>query len=221
MKRTRRDVIKEYPKEIEAKGKFYFFCLKNFCCRFVCWLWVSKIEGVKNIPKEGPFMIVANHQSYFDFMLLTFAFRKIRFLQGFIKDAYFDVPLLNFFLRDLAQIRVDRMNKKAAIGDAIKILRSGFVVVVFPEGTRTKTEGIGKFHRGLGLIGKAMPDVPVIPVGISGANKIWPRNLSAPRFLAGRKVKVSIGNPLRCSNCGSDEKKFILMVKEAVEKLAN
>ena len=221
MKRKKKDAIKEYPKEVGAKGKFYFFCLKNFFCRFVSWLWVSKIEGMKNIPKKGPFLIVSNHQSYFDFMLLTFTFRKIRFLQGFIKDAYFDVPPLNFFLRDLAQIRVDRSRKIESISKAIEILNEGHVVVLFPEGTRTRTGEVGKFHRGLSLIGKELTNLPVIPVGISGANKIWPRNLSAPRFLAGRKVKVCIGSPMRYSDCGHDEKAFIMMIKESVEKLAN
>jgi len=208
--------IERYPIGVKAKGKLYFFVLKNIFCRLACWLWVLKASGEENIPHKGPFIIASNHQSYFDFMVVTFIFRKVRFLSGFIKDAYFDIPCLNYFLRDLEQIRVDRERRRDSIEKAIEILNEGHVVVIFPEGTRNKKCGVGKFYRGLGLIAQALPNVPVIPLGISGTSKIWPHGLPAPRFFAGRKVRVAIGKPMRCFDYGGDADVFSQEVRKKI-----
>ncbi len=211
--------VGEYPKKVTIKGRIYFFLLKNIFCRLACWLWVSKTKGLENIPRKEPFLVVSNHQSYIDFMFVTFVFRKIRFLSGFIKDAYYDVSCLNYFLRDLAQIRVDRERKIESINSAVEILKEGHVVVLFPEGTRTKTGKIGKARRGLSLIGKELTNVSVIPVRISGANKIWPHYLPTPNFLAGRKVRVFVGKPVKCSDYEGNGEVFSQKVMGKVAEL--
>ena len=179
------------------------------------------MRGLKNIPSQGPFLVVSNHQSYIDFMFLTFGFRKIRFLSGFIKDAYYDVVCLNYFLRDLAQIRVGKEGGTGSVSKAVKILNEGRVVVLFPEGTRTITGKIGEARHGLSLIGDKLPNVPVIPVGISGANKVWPHKLATPKFLVGRKVKVYVSGPMKCSDYDGDEEIFSQKVMEKVSELAH
>ena len=212
----------KYPSKATVKGKVYFFVLKNVFCRLVCWLWVKEIRGIEHIPRSGPFLVVCNHQSYFDFMVLTFAFRSIRFLSGFIKDAYYDAPGLNFFLRELAQIRVDRAKKLDSINEAVGVLNQGQVVVIFPEGTRTRTGEIGNFHRGIELIVEVLPDVPVVPAGINGANRIWSPNCPWPKFFGGRKAIFSVGNAMKFSDYKSEDPvKFSQKVRETVISLAS
>lgn len=213
-------IEQKYPSNVTAKGMVYFFILKNVICRLVCWLWVRKISGIEKIPRRGPFLIVCNHQSHLDFMVLTFAFRSIRFLSSFIKDAYHDVPCLDFFLKELAQIRVDRNNKLKSIDEAIRVLSENHVVVIFPEGTRIRSGKIGKFYRGVELIIKNLPHVRIVPVGISGARKIWSPKHPWPNFFGGRQITFSVGDAMELTNFEEmDAKQFADNVRGAVISL--
>lgn len=197
-----------------VKGKVYYWILKNIVSRLVVFLWVRQICGQENIPDGGPFLVVPNHQSYLDFMLVIFAL-KVKKLIFFIKAPYFDIPLWKFFLVPMGQIRADGRS----IGKSIEFLtKEKLPVVLFAEGTRTTTGRVGIAYPGFGIIASKISTLKVLPVGISGPFEIWPWNRKFPK-LSGRKVKISIGAPITFSEFGRNKENFSSMIMEEIKQL--
>jgi acyl-[acyl-carrier-protein]-phospholipid O-acyltransferase/long-chain-fatty-acid--[acyl-carrier-protein] ligase len=142
--------------------------------RFVLWLLVHTVysidvRGRENIPDEGPALIVANHVSYVDGLLIGACFdRFVRFLTF---APLFDVPLIGWFLRKMKMIPVDPRSPgkvKDALSEARKRLREGELVCVFAEGQITRTGHLLGIRRGVEKISEE--DVPVIPVHL---DEVW------------------------------------------------
>jgi putative phosphoserine phosphatase / 1-acylglycerol-3-phosphate O-acyltransferase len=149
--------------------------------------WVRMdIDAVDHIPETGPAIIVANHRSYFDPLALGFAFarrgRPVRFLG---KREVFDAPVVGQVVRAMGGIKVDRQGDAGeSLVDAAKALAAGELVVILPQGTIPR--GPAFFDPKLeGRWGAArlaaMAEVPVIPFGLWGTEKVWPRSERLPR----------------------------------------
>ncbi len=143
-----------------------------------------QVRGYENIPPEGPFIICANHTSWFDPPLtgcLVPVNNQVHFMA---KEELFAFPVLGFIIKRLGAFPVKRNTAdRKAIRQALKILESGGVVGLFPEGTRIKTGELGKPLQGAALIA-IKSDKPVVPMAIK-----WPPKLFQP-------VTVSIGAPV-------------------------
>src|SRR3989338_2585884 len=111
-------------------------------------LWVKKVYGVENIPKEGGFIVSANHASYADHLILSSIFltrfgKRIYYLA---KKEHFETPFQRWWHKQVHAIPIDReTGGKEALKEAIKYLKKGCIIGVYPEGTRTLT---GKLQRG-------------------------------------------------------------------------
>jgi len=158
-------------------------------------LWINKINGLKNIPQKGPFIVSANHSSYMDHMFLGKLIiprlnQKLHFLA---KKEHFD----NFFERAWHKysgaIPIDRKSGgKKGLKMAIKALNEGKIIGIYPEGTRTFTGKIQQAKTGvarLALLSKA----PVIPIGLIGTFYILPKGKYVPKF---KKATMNIGKPI-------------------------
>ncbi len=177
-------------KNFNFLGVIYYWLLKNLVTRLVAFVWLCKVNGQENVPVGGNFLILANHQSYLDFLLLIFVFRKSPNLVFFIKDDYFNKRLWRFALLAMGQLSADKLSLKKAS----KILREGQgPVVIFPEGTRTRTGELNEINPGFTVITKSVPGLFILPVGIKGAFEVFPPNKRTPIFE--RKVEISIGAP--------------------------
>lgn len=151
-----------------------------------------EIVGLENIPATGGALLCANHRSYFDAtvvsLLVAKASRSARFLG---KKEVFDAPIVGQLAKALGGIRVDRgTGSDQPLEEAAKVLRGGELVCMMPEGTIPR--GPAFFEPELrGRWGAArlaaMSGVPVIPVGIWGTEKVWPRSSRLP--------KVDLANP--------------------------
>ncbi|GAL07467.1 1-acyl-sn-glycerol-3-phosphate acyltransferase [Photobacterium aphoticum] len=152
---------------------YIYIQVPDFFWRFLVWLvshtlYRVKHQGLEHIPAKGGALIVCNHVSYMDALLLAGACpRPIRFLMD--GDIY-KLPLINSFCRACKVIPIQATDKKSvlkAFVDVSKYLEQGDVVCVFPEGQLTKDGEIGPFMRGIDLILRRSP-VPVIPMALQG-----------------------------------------------------
>ncbi len=162
-----------------------------------------EIVGIENIPARGGAIVCANHRSYFDSavvsLLLAKAGRNGRFLG---KKEVFDAPILGQLAAAAGGIRVERASgSDEPLERAADALRAGEVVAMMPQGTIPR--GPAFFDPELrGRWGAArlaeMSRVPVIPVGIWGTEKVWPRSSRLPRLNMTDPplVTVRVGEPV-------------------------
>ena len=148
-----------------------------------------KINGRDNVPPNGPLIIVANHQSYFDSSLLSTSIpRRVRFLA---KDALFRSSLLSWFFRSYGAYPLSR--NRADIGAyrwSISQLARDHAIVLFPEGTRA-LGGMKKAQSGVALLA-LRSQAPILPVGITGTEHLG----SMLRvFNPTGAIEINIGTP--------------------------
>ena len=187
---------------------YIYTLLPEFLLRFLAWivtniLYRLRPRGVENIPGEGPAVVVCNHVSYIDPVILAGVVkRQIRFVMWY---RIFQMPLLNFIFRTMKAIPiagaredVDIMNEAFELVDAE--LAAGNIVCIFPEGAITRDGQIARFRPGIEKIIARRP-VPVVPVALGGLWGSWfsRRRGEGIRKLPGRifaRVPVTIGKPV-------------------------
>jgi 1-acyl-sn-glycerol-3-phosphate acyltransferase len=139
-----------------------------------------RLRGAAHLP-EGPCVVVANHASYLDGIVLKAALpARFSFV---IKKEVSRVPLANLLLRRIGSEFVDRFNRHAGGIDARRLFKAadaGQPLVFFPEGTFTARPGVGKFHSGAFAIA-ARAGLPIVPVSIRGTRHILPSGRLLPR----------------------------------------
>lgn len=179
----------------------------------LCWIFLQfwaqlifllffgiRLYGQRNVPSAGGAILASSHQSYLDPIIVGLGLsRQIHFMarDNLFENALFRrlIEFLNAFpvARDSADLR--------ALREGIRRLRAGHLLVLFPEGTRTRTGEIGQIHPGLALMADRAK-VPVVPVTIEGAFDIWPRGRRLPRP---GKIRVMFGEPIRVASAGRDD----------------
>ena len=171
----------------------FYWILKKIFGPFVRLIWIKKIKGLNNFPKTGPFIIAANHSSYFDFIsLIAVCPRRVYFLaaEKFYKSKFW-YPLVT----GTGQIKVNRKNtdKKEVYQKVFSILKKGNVLGIFPEGTRSPDGKIGKTFTGVAKFALEA-NVSVIPVSIIGTYEVMSRHDKCPKFK--KNIKINIGKPI-------------------------
>jgi 1-acyl-sn-glycerol-3-phosphate acyltransferase len=159
-----------------------------------------RIFGHHRVPKTGPLLVIANHESFYDPILAGMGMgRKVAFMAR--KTLYKSRALARFMER-VGTFAVDQEGTGLdGIKTALKKLQAGEIVVVFPEGTRTPDGKMQPFLPGVALLVRRAK-VPVVPVGIGGAYDAWPIHAKKPRWgpLWGlpkkEAIAVVIGQPI-------------------------
>lgn len=173
------------------------------------------VEGLENIPAQGPAILASNHLSFSDsFFLPAVLDRKVTFIA---KAEYFTTPglkgkLTAAFFKGVGQLPVDRSGARgageAAIRSGIKVIEAGELFGIYPEGTRSPD---GRLYRGKpgGLARIALATgAPVIPVAMIDTEKIQPPGKVVPKLM---RPGIRIGEPLDFSRYhGMDGDRFIL-----------
>lgn len=152
----------------------------------------STFEGVEHIPASGPCLLVPNHQSLLDPLLLQGSLPRA--VDSMTKSTQFSKGFFRWILPRLHAFPVRRYRTDPqSVRVVLRRLEEGRVVCVYPEGERSWDGRLQQFRRGtLRLILRA--NVPVIPVGIEGTYRAWPRWASRPR--RGFTANVRIGKPI-------------------------
>jgi len=163
-----------------------------------------EISGVEHIPLDGPAIVCANHRSYFDVAALGFAFAKrgrpVRFLG---KKEVFDAPVVGDMARAMGGIRVERgSGSDEPLKEALAALEAGEMVALMPQGTIPRGaaffDPVLKGRWGAARLA-AMSGAPIIPIGLWGTEKVWPRNAKIPNLwniADPPSVTVTVGAPV-------------------------
>lgn len=154
-----------------------------------------KGEGLNNLPKE-PFIIAANHQSFFDGVFVA-VFLKDRLMKNtyfYAKEKHVRRRWLKFMANRHNIIVMDiNRDLKHSLQKMAEVLRKGRNLIIFPEGTRSKDGSIGQFKKTFAILSREM-NVPVIPVSIKGAFEALPRGSFLPRPL--KRIQVKFHSPV-------------------------
>ena len=187
------------------------------CARF-------DIRGVENIPRHGPAILVGNHRSYFDAIAMANVVRKSgRTARVLGKKELFDVPVLGSFISAAGGIRVDRGEGATESYDmAALALEGGEMVGLLPQGTIPRGaaffDPVLKGKTGAARLA-AVSRAPVIPVGMWGTDKVWPRSSSMPNLLNLTNpptVTIRVGEPveLKYRSPAADTKRIMSAISE-------
>ena len=171
-----------------------------------------EISGVENIPTSGPALLCGNHRSYFDVASIAMAIAKtgrtVRFLG---KKEVFDAPVVGQIASAMGGIRVERgTGSDEPLQAAADALAAGDVVAMMPQGTIPR--GLAFFDPVLkGRWGAArlaaMTGAPVIPIGLWGTEKVWPRNAKLPNMFNLTDpplVTIHVGPPVMLRGVSED-----------------
>jgi 1-acyl-sn-glycerol-3-phosphate acyltransferase len=153
-------------------------------------------KGVHHIPRDGGAILSINHVGYLDFALTgTAALPTGRYVRFMAKKEVFDNKLAGPLMRGMHHICVDRSSGSASFVAALRALRAGEIVGIFPEGTISVSFEIKELKSGAVRLAMAA-GVPVIPTIVWGSQRIWTkkvkRNLGREKF----PVTVAFGEPL-------------------------
>lgn len=158
------------------------------------------IEGLENIPSEGPALLAVNHISFMDpfaaAYVVDLAKRRPRFLA---KAELFDDKRIAWIIKGAKQIPVHRGTPDApmALDQAIEALRQGEVIVIFPEGTITNDPDLNPMAGKTGVARLAlMTGAPVIPTALWGTANVWPKGFAKRWWPPKQDICVRIGRPL-------------------------
>ena len=143
-------------------------------------LYRVRYSGQLNIPRAGPLIIVSNHQSHFDPPLIGMGTR--RQMNYVARGTLFGFAPFRWLITSLGAIRIEREGiGLGGIKEALRRLKRGEVVVLFPEGTRTHDGRLGQFHGGFITLARRSR-AAILPAAIEGAFDAWPRCRMFPRL---------------------------------------
>jgi len=154
------------------------------------------IAGAEHVPRVGGAVMVINHTGYMDFTYAGYAARPAgRFVRFMAKDSVFTHKVSGPLMRAMKHIPVDRSAGASSYGHAVRYLRAGEIVGVFPEATISRSFELKTFKNGAARMAQEA-GVPMLPVVIWGSQRIWTKG--HPKRLGRTNVPISIavGEPI-------------------------
>jgi 1-acyl-sn-glycerol-3-phosphate acyltransferase len=163
-------------------------------------LFDLKVYGSHRMPLEGGVLLVSNHQSYLDPLLL--GVRLPRTLSYMAKSSLFKIAPFAWFIRSLGAFPVRQgQGDIRALKEAIERAREGHALMVFPEGSRTGDRKLLPIEPGIALIIRKAK-VAVVPAVIDGSFDAWP---PGHRMFRARPIRILYGKPMDLSELSRDE----------------
>ncbi len=161
---------------LRATLGFYFFTVKGL-----------KYEGVENIPETGAVIVAPNHKSNFDPPVIGICSPRI--VHYMAKEELFKNPILAPIIRFFGTFPVKRGSiDRAAIRQAMREIKNGEPLGIFPEGTRIKGNKIGRFHDGMASLA-LMTGTPIMPVAVIGT-ETFPKKKGPLAVIFGKPIPV-------------------------------
>jgi 1-acyl-sn-glycerol-3-phosphate acyltransferase len=174
------------------------------------------VRHAERLSRQGPFIVVANHESYADVLVLLATLpMQVRFLA---KRGVFRVPVLGWSIRAAGFVPVDRGDRSrgyATVETSLKRLGKGRSLVVFPEETRTRTGELSQFKKGAALLA-LKTGFPILPLGIAGTRRVLPRGTwtASPG-----SVVVCVGEPIAAEPAAGTRRELTARIRDSVGEL--
>lgn len=163
-------------------------------------IWKIKIEGREKAVRGTTYVIISNHQSLVDTLLINGLRYKFKWIS---KIENMNVPVLGWYLRMAGYIIVDRDNEESKIGmleKSLNCLKKGISIMIFPEGTRSPDKEIGFFKRG-GFQLAITANVSILPVLIDGTGDLLPKQ--GLIFSSNHNIIVRVLDPIQPVSFGT------------------
>jgi 1-acyl-sn-glycerol-3-phosphate acyltransferase len=190
---------------------FYKSC--QVICRVVTTvLFDLKVSGKEHIPKTGGVLLLANHQSYLDPVLIGVQLRRPLSYLG--KSELFRNPILRWLFFSLNAVSLRQgAGDIHALRETIKLLKEGHILTIFPEGSRTETGELLPLQPGFALVVRKA-EVPIVPVAVEGSFQSWRRG---KRIFRPYPISVKFGPALNVKGLKPDE--IVKLLDEALRGL--
>ncbi|MDJ1137293.1 lysophospholipid acyltransferase family protein [Streptomyces iconiensis] len=160
------------------------------------------IQGTENVPSRGGAVLVSNHISYLDFIFTGLAARPAKRLVRFMaKDSVFRHKVSGPLMRAMKHIPVDRSRGEHAYAHALKALRSGEIIGVFPEATISRSFTLKDFKSGAARLAQEAR-VPLVPMALWGTQRLWTKGHKRDFGRNHLPIGIRVGEPV---NAGQDE----------------
>ena len=184
--------------------------------KFFCWLCSliylpTTVKGEKNIPRKGGFILACNHVSYLDPVI--FGISCPRQLNYMARESLFKNSFFGWLLARVNVFTIKRYSADiGAIKEALRRLKTGGGLLLFPEGTRSSDGRIGEGLEGVGFLVRKS-NVPVIPAFIKGTQKAMPKGA---KFIKPARITVVFGPAISFSeeNCASDKVRTNVIMRQ-------
>ena len=171
-----------------------YWVLKLLLTPVLRFFWRVRVEGIENIPEEGPAILASNHVSFCDSIFLPLVLRRrVTFVA---KAEYFDDPKTAWFFRAVGQIPIRRTGGSAAMAaldSAAEVLEGGHLFGIYPEGTRSPDGRLYKGKTGVARLALRC-QVPVLACAMVGTDGVQPIGQVKPNVF--RPVTIRIGAPM-------------------------
>jgi 1-acyl-sn-glycerol-3-phosphate acyltransferase len=177
-------------------------------------LFRVRVTGRNRVPRAGGVMVLSNHQSHFDPVLIGVSCD--RHLSYLARETLFRFAPLRWLIGSLDAIPIDREGLGlAGLRETLRRLKNGEMVLIFPEGTRTSDGEMAPLKAGFSSLAKRSR-VPLLPIGIEGAYQAWPRWRRFPGFGA---IHVYIGHPILPTEAAAfDDRQLVEEVERRIRQ---
>lgn len=189
------------PFDRERAVIHWFLMYESTVLPFLMPIWKIHIEGRKKAVKGTTYIIISNHQSILDILLINCLRYKFKWIS---KIENFNVPVIGWYLKMAEYIIIDRGNdesKVEMIEKSYNFLKKGISIMIFPEGTRSLNNEIGFFKRGAFQLA-IQAKIPILPVLIDGTGGILPKQ--GLIFGCGHQILIKVLDPINPTNFGTD-----------------
>ncbi len=180
------------------------------------------IYGRHNVPKTGPAIIAANHNSHIDTVMLLclFPYRALSKVRPVAAaDHFMRTPLSSWFAQNIIGIlpveRGLQSRKNDPLAGCKTALENNEILLIFPEGTRGEAETMGPFKTGVARLAETYPDTPIIPVYLQGAGRVLPRGA---KLIVPFNCSIIVGEPFSWTGSKTS---FMTRLKETILALRN
>jgi 1-acyl-sn-glycerol-3-phosphate acyltransferase len=190
----------------------WYHAVRYFCAILATVLMRWRATGQANVPMTGGALLVANHVSFLDVVFLGIPLRRPL---NYVARSTLFVPVLGPFIRSVGAFPIQREGMGASgMKETLRRLRSGGIVTLFPEGTRSTDGRLGKLKPGIAVL-VARVGVPVVPAAVAGMFEIWPRSRMFP---VPNPIRIHYGRPIYPDElAGLDTEAITALIRDRME----